>query len=113
MRTLKRFFISLTGVVSLFAAESPARQASATFSWRIHHERLLFAFRAWPPDFRGSGLVSRDSTYPVWRAGADAATTLRTGADLDIGGLYVPAAHSAPLTAWRERPAQGRRTPLV
>jgi hypothetical protein len=27
----------------------------------------------------------------VWRAGADAATTLQTGADLDIAGLNVPA----------------------
>jgi hypothetical protein len=37
------------------------------------------------------GLVSRDSTYPVWRAGANAATTLQTGANLDVAGLNVPA----------------------
>ena len=36
-------------------------------------------------------MVSRDSTYPVWRAGANAATTFQTGADLDIAGLKVPA----------------------
>jgi hypothetical protein len=36
-------------------------------------------------------LVSTDWTYPVWRAGANAATTLTTGVDLDIGGLHVPA----------------------
>jgi hypothetical protein len=36
-------------------------------------------------------LVSQDSTYPVWRAGANAAAALTTGAYVDIGGLYVPA----------------------
>ena len=28
---------------------------------------------------------------PLWRAGANAATTLQTGVDLDIAGLSVPA----------------------
>ena len=28
--------------------------------------------------------------YPIWRAGANAATTLKTSADLTIGGLSVP-----------------------
>ena len=40
---------------------------------------------------RDGGVVSKDSTYPVWRGGANAATTLQTGANLDIGGLNVPA----------------------
>jgi DUF2911 family protein len=41
--------------------------------------------------FGDGGVVSRDSTCPVWRAGANAATTLQTGADLNIAGLKVPA----------------------
>ncbi len=41
--------------------------------------------------FGDGGVVSKDSTYPVWRAGANAATTLQTGANLDIAGLHVPA----------------------
>jgi len=63
-----------------FSAESPACRGIRHLSWRIHYDCILFALRAWPPDFGDGGLVSRDSTYPVWRAGADAATTLRTGA---------------------------------
>jgi hypothetical protein len=91
MRTLKRFFIAITGVISCFSAESPARQVSVAFA----SESLTIAYSS--PSVRGrqifgdGGLVSRDSTYPVWRAGADAATTLRTGADLDIAGVDVPA----------------------
>ena len=36
-------------------------------------------------------MVARDWTYPIWLAGANAATTFTTGGNLDIGGLYVPA----------------------
>jgi hypothetical protein len=40
--------------------------------------------------FGPNGPVRKDSTYPVWRAGANSATTLHTEADLDINGLAVP-----------------------
>ena len=40
--------------------------------------------------FTKDGLISHDPTYPVWRAGANAATTLTTDADLTIGKLSVP-----------------------
>ena len=40
--------------------------------------------------FTKDGLISHDPTYPVWRAGANAATSLHTEADLKIGVLTVP-----------------------
>lgn len=40
--------------------------------------------------FGSGGLISKDPHYPVWRAGANAATTLKTDADLTIGDLTVP-----------------------
>lgn len=40
--------------------------------------------------FGKDGRIAKDRTYPVWRAGANAATKLHTEADLDIGGLSVP-----------------------
>ncbi|HUA98485.1 MAG TPA: DUF2911 domain-containing protein [Terracidiphilus sp.] len=41
--------------------------------------------------FTSDGLISHDPHYPVWRAGANAATTLHTDADIKLGGLDVPA----------------------
>ncbi len=41
--------------------------------------------------FGEGGVISHDKTYPVWRAGANAATALHTEANLDIRGLKVPA----------------------
>jgi hypothetical protein len=40
--------------------------------------------------FGKDGQVGSDATYPVWRAGANAATALHTDADLDLSGLAVP-----------------------
>ena len=41
--------------------------------------------------FTKDGLISHNPHYPVWRAGANAATTLETAGDLMVGDLHVPA----------------------
>jgi hypothetical protein len=40
--------------------------------------------------FGPGGLISHDPNYPVWRAGANAATLFHTDADINIGTLNVP-----------------------
>jgi hypothetical protein len=40
--------------------------------------------------FTKDGLISHNPHYPVWRAGANGATTLETDGDLQIGSLTVP-----------------------
>jgi hypothetical protein len=40
--------------------------------------------------FGPDGRIGQDPNYPVWRAGANSATSLHTDAGLDIGGLAVP-----------------------
>jgi hypothetical protein len=91
MRTLKKLLFALTGLAGLVAAQSPGAEASATLGGKP------ITIKYSSPSVRGrqifgdGGVVSKDSTYPVWRAGANAATTLQTGSNLDIGGLTVPA----------------------
>lgn len=41
--------------------------------------------------FTSDGLISHDPHYPVWRAGANPATTLNVDADVKIGDINVPA----------------------
>jgi len=40
--------------------------------------------------FGKDGRIAKDRTYPVWRAGANAATAFNTDADIYVGGLAVP-----------------------
>ena len=83
---IPRFFIALMGIAELLFASPPAK-ASAT----IGGKRITIKYGA--PSIRGrqifgeEGLVSKDWTYPVWRAGANAATTLITDVDLDMAGV--------------------------
>jgi len=80
----------LIAAAGLAAAQSPPAQASVT----VGGKTITIKYSA--PSVRGrkifgdGGLIANDPNYPVWRAGANAATTLHTDADLDVGGLSVP-----------------------
>ena len=89
---MRKLFICVCAVAltaSVFA-QSPPAQTSVT----IGGKTLTIKYSA--PSVRGrkifgdGGLLSNDGTYPVWRAGANAATSFHTDADLDVGGLNVP-----------------------
>ncbi len=77
-----------------FAQRKPASPPAET-SVTIAGKALTIKYSA--PSMRGrkifgdGGVVSHDPTYPVWRAGANAATAFHTAAALDIKGLHVPA----------------------
>jgi hypothetical protein len=72
------------------AQESPPAQANVS----VGGKKITIRYSA--PSVRGrkifgdGGLLSRDPTYPAWRAGANSATSFHTDADLDAGGLAVP-----------------------
>ena len=82
--------LAMTASLS-FAQKSPPEETSVT----IAGKNITIKYSA--PSVRGrqifgdGGLLSHDRHYPVWRAGANAATALHTDADLDIQGLEVPA----------------------
>jgi len=80
----------------LLAALGTAQPLSppATTSVTVNGKTLKIDYSA--PSMRGrkifgpGGQVSKDATYPVWRAGANNATAFSTEADLTIGNLTVP-----------------------
>jgi hypothetical protein len=90
------FQFALAFVVSVGAGcaqQSPPAQAAVAIAGKT----ITIKYSA--PSVRGreghlfgpGGRISQDPNYPVWRAGANSATTLHTDADLDIAGLSVPA----------------------
>jgi hypothetical protein len=78
------------GAASAQGVASPPAQASVT----VGGKTLTIRYSA--PSVRGrqifgpGGVVSKDPTYPVWRAGANAATMFHTDANLMVGTLAVP-----------------------
>ena len=84
--------LAVVGVVAIYEfAWSPAEMARLTLSGHtieIHYSAPSVRGRQ---IFGADGLLARDPTYPVWRAGANAATTLHTTGELDLNGLTVPA----------------------
>ena len=86
--------VIVVAAVALVVAQqkplSPPAETSVTIAGKV----ITIKYGA--PSVRGrqifgeGGVVSKDKTYPVWRAGANSATALHTDADLDIKGLAVP-----------------------
>ncbi|MGA8108764.1 MAG: DUF2911 domain-containing protein [Acidobacteriaceae bacterium] len=97
---MKRFLMCV-GLLALTATTVPAQQKAplsppekATASVEGKTITILYS----SPRVKGregkiftkDGLISHNPHYPVWRAGANSATTLETDADLTIGDLSVP-----------------------
>jgi hypothetical protein len=88
----------LTCIAALFAVgtvasaqfQSPPAQTEATIAGKTLTIKYSAPSVHGRPIFGPSGRISQDPTYPVWRAGANSATSFHTDADLDIGGLKVP-----------------------
>jgi len=91
MKTIFKYGSALVLLAQLGCGQSPSQQATLT----VGGKTISIKYSA--PSVRGrqifgdGGVVSHDGTYPVWRAGANRATAFHTDADLDIGGLMVPA----------------------
>ena len=92
MKAFAVYAVALVAVASLAPAQAPS--PDATTSVTIAGKVLSIKYSA--PSVRGrkifgpGGLISGDPNYPVWRAGANSATSFHTDADLTIGNLSVP-----------------------
>lgn len=78
------------GVASTAFAQSPPARATATIGGKTVQVQYSAPSVRGRRIFGDGGLLSRDPTYPAWRAGANAATTFKTEGTLDVGGLAVP-----------------------
>ena len=106
---MRRQLAAVALITLAFASTAFAQSPPATASATLGGKSVKVQYSA--PSVRGrrifgdGGLLSRDPTYPAWRAGANAATTLKTEAALDIGGLAVPAG-TYTLYVWVKNPDQ-------
>jgi hypothetical protein len=106
---MRRQLVTATALALTFASAAFAQSPPATASVTIGGQSLKVQYSA--PSVRGrkifgdGGLLSRDPTYPAWRAGANSATTFKTDAALDVGGLAVPAG-TYTLYVWVKDPDQ-------
>jgi hypothetical protein len=96
---MKRLLVctGLLVAATLFAQQKPPASPPATESATIAGKAITITYSS--PGVKGraghiftkDGLISNNPHYPVWRGGANSATTLHTDADLTIGSLNVPA----------------------
>jgi DUF2911 family protein len=91
---MKSVLLPLLLIASFGFAQQPPLSPQKSTSVTINGKTVKIDYSA--PSMRGrkifgpDGVISKDGTYPVWRAGANAATALTTDADLMIGRLTVP-----------------------
>jgi len=93
MRTTTSLTTALlfASAITAFGQASPPAETSV----KIAGKAISIKYSA--PSVRGrkvfgpDGFLKNDSTYPVWRAGANEATLLETTGALTIGDLNVPA----------------------
>ena len=86
--------LSVAAAATAFA--QAGQQASPPAATAVSFGPKMISIRYSAPSVKGrkifgpGGLLSKDPTYPVWRAGANDATAFNTDADLIIGNLPVP-----------------------
>lgn len=92
MKLILRCASLLMAGASVASAQGP----SATKSKMIDGETISIVYNS--PKVNGregqlfgkDGRIGKDPNYPIWRAGANAATKLHTDANLKVGDVEVP-----------------------
>jgi len=87
----------LVAATTLLAQQGPPKSPAATETAKIGGNAITITYSS--PRVNGraghiyskDGLISHDPHYPVWRAGANAATKLHTDGGITLGTLKLPA----------------------
>jgi Protein of unknown function (DUF2911) len=90
-------FIAAFPLLAQTAPKKPPASPPATASATIGGKAITITYSS--PGVKGregaiftkDGLISHNPHYPVWRGGANAATTIKTEGDIMIGDVMVPA----------------------
>ena len=83
--------LAMLAASAMVFAQSPPARATATIGGKTVQVQYSAPSVRGRRIFGDGGLLSRDPTYPIWRAGANAATTFKTEGAIDVGGLALPA----------------------
>jgi len=89
--------ILIAATATLSAQQNPPASPAETATATIAGKAISITYNS--PRVKGregkiftkDGLISHNPHYPVWRAGANSATTLKTEGDITIGDVHVPA----------------------
>jgi hypothetical protein len=89
--------MAVTPLIAQTAPKKPPASPPATATATISGKAITITYSS--PGVKGregqlfskDGKISHDPHYPIWRAGANSATTLKTDGNLMIGDLMVPA----------------------
>lgn len=92
LRLLKMVVLAFTVLTtsSAIAQPSPAAKDSAVLGGKVVSVKYSSPSVRGRDIFGASGLLSKETNYPVWRAGANAATAFHTDLDLSIGEVRIP-----------------------
>src|SRR5260221_803072 len=90
-------YLQIAGFLVAAAGLAQAQSPAVTETTTIGGKKLTIALASAKVNgsagklFGKDGRIGEDPNYPIWRAGANAATKLETEGDLQIGNLAVPA----------------------
>lgn len=88
---LKSVVIAFTLLTTSSAiAQSPAAKDSVILGGKVVSVKYSSPSVRGRDIYGAGGLLSKETNYPVWRAGANAATAFHTDLDLSIGDVRVP-----------------------
>jgi len=87
--------VAATTLLAQQAPSTPPKSPAATETAKFGHKAITITYSS--PRVNGragtiftkDGVIGKNPNYPVWRAGANAATKLHTDADLTIGKVKV------------------------